>query len=89
MSRIQIRQKIKTAVLGMAIVLGVLVSAGRGDLMKTRSGLPDPVSQQHAASGPAHPQAVRIRMQIESHPVVLRVIGVSVERPCADQTRAT
>jgi hypothetical protein len=31
MSRIQIRQKIKTATLGMAIVLGILANSERGN----------------------------------------------------------
>ena len=31
MSRIQIRQKIKTAALGLAIVLGILVNSERGN----------------------------------------------------------
>jgi len=88
MSRIQIRQKIKTAVLGLAIVLGVLASAERGESVQMRGGLADPVNQQHAANAPAYPEAVLIRMQPGPHPVVLRLIGVGVHRACSDGSRA-
>lgn len=88
MSRIQIRQKIKTAVLGLAIVLGVLVNADRGEPVQMRGAVPDPVNQQHAANAPAYPEAVLIRMRAGSHPVVLRVVGVAVHRTCSDGSRA-
>jgi len=88
MSRIQIRQKVKTAVLGMALVLGVLANAERGATAKIR-GVPEPANHQHMAGGPVVPEAVRIRMEADIHPVVLRAIGVRVVRPCGDETRAT
>lgn len=86
MSRIQIRQKTKTAVLGLAIVLGILATAGRGDLMKAGGGMSDPISQQHAASATA---AGADQPQIGVHPVVLRVIELRVARPCSDRGRTT
>ena len=89
MSRIQIRQKFKTAVLGMAIVLGVLASAERGNSTKMRGGALDPASQQHAASAPAQPQAAPVGMEADIHPVVLRVIDLRGLRRCGDEPRST
>jgi len=85
MSRIQIRQTIKTAVLGSAIVLGVVANAERGDSVQMRGTLADPVNQQHAANAPTYPEAVLFRMQAGPHPVVLRV---TVHRACAGGSRA-
>jgi hypothetical protein len=39
MSRIQIRQKIKTAALGMAIVLGILVNSERSNAFEIHSAV--------------------------------------------------
>ncbi len=89
MSRIQIRQKIKTAALGMAIVLGVLANAERGTTSKMRGETTVPANHQHIAGATTQPQAVRIRMEGDIHPVVLRVIDLSGLRRCGDETRST